>query len=170
MICNILHVTALYNIPKASLAQEGNEMGIFELGDMYDQEDLDIFFTTFASNIPNGTHPTLDSIDGGMAPVTSNEAGGESILDFELAFSLVYPQKINLFQVDDQFIADEFLFELGSWDTFLDAVDGVSFAKTIHVALECLCESCMLTAKYSFCTFQGGDNKTVDPQYVLIVF
>jgi tripeptidyl-peptidase-1 len=125
----MFRITALYNIPNATLAQEGNEIGIFELGDMYDQEDLDIFFTTFASNVPNGTHPAMDSIDGGMAPVPENEAGGESILDFQLAYPLVYPQKIKLFQVDDQFIANEFLYELGSFDTFLDAVDGVSFSR-----------------------------------------
>jgi tripeptidyl-peptidase-1 len=130
MMSNVFRITALYNIPKATLAQEGNEMGIFELADEYDQEDLDIFFTTFAKNIPNGTHPILDSIDGGMAPVAQINGGGESILDFQLAFPLVYPQKINLFQVDDQFFAREFLYELGSFDTFLDAVDGVSFSQS----------------------------------------
>jgi tripeptidyl-peptidase-1 len=110
------------------LAQEGNELGIYEEGDQYDQEDLDLFFRAFASNIPNGTHPILNSIDGGVAPVAPVDAGGESILDLQLAFPLVYPQKINLFQVDDQIIGNEFLPEVGEFDTFLDALDGVSFS------------------------------------------
>lgn len=51
--------------------------------------------------IPKGTGPILNLIDG--APGLSNQASGgyESTLDFELAFPLVYPQGIVLFQTDD---------------------------------------------------------------------
>ncbi|KAF2667833.1 subtilisin-like protein [Microthyrium microscopicum] len=134
-------IKALYNIPNATLAQDTNELGIFEEGDRYDQADLDSFFTHFASNIPTGTHPILNSIDGGKAPVEMNDAGDESILDFQLAFPIVYPQKIKLFQTNDDFVAQNRTLELGSFDTFLDAVDG------------------------SFCTYGGGDNRTLDAQY-----
>jgi tripeptidyl-peptidase-1 len=95
---------------------------------MYDQKDLDLFFTKFASNIPNGTHPILKSIDGGVAP-TPNNAGPESVLDFQLSFPLVYPQNINLFQTDDLIIGNKLIYEIGGFDTFLDAVDGVSPSK-----------------------------------------
>jgi hypothetical protein len=39
----------LYNITAATKAAKGNELGIFEdLGDVYAQEDLDLFFAAFA--------------------------------------------------------------------------------------------------------------------------
>jgi hypothetical protein len=39
----------MYNITKGTKATKGNELGIFEdLGDVYSQEDLDLFFSTFA--------------------------------------------------------------------------------------------------------------------------
>lgn len=41
--------TALYNITAPTLANAGNKMGIFEdIGDVYSQTDLNLFFTTFA--------------------------------------------------------------------------------------------------------------------------
>ena len=120
-------------------AQPGNALGIFESGDYYDQPDLDDFFTTYYPQIPNGTHPTLQSIDGGQAPVDVGRAGGESTLDFELAYPLVYPQEIKLYQTDDQ--NNIYPYRKGFGDTFLDALDA------------------------SFCTYQGGDNKTIDPIY-----
>lgn len=43
----MLTVVAMYNITKGSKATKGNELGIFEsLGDVYTQEDLDLFFST----------------------------------------------------------------------------------------------------------------------------
>lgn len=39
----------MYNITKGDKATPGNELGIFEdLGDVYSQEDLDMFFSTLA--------------------------------------------------------------------------------------------------------------------------
>lgn len=38
----------MYNIPAGNTSTKGNEMGIFEdIGDVYSQQDLDEFFTTF---------------------------------------------------------------------------------------------------------------------------
>ena len=71
-------VKALYDVPAPpDTPQPGNEMGIFECGDVYDQADFNDFFTQFAPNIPNGTHPILQSIDGGAAPEDDNDGGGE---------------------------------------------------------------------------------------------
>lgn len=40
--------TAMYNITDGDKATPGNELGIFEdIGDVYSQEDLNLFFTTF---------------------------------------------------------------------------------------------------------------------------
>lgn len=112
-------IAALYRVPPGSKAHPGNSLGIFEEGDTYAQTgnsrprkcspgkntysvaDLDLFFSNFTPYIPQGTHPILNSIDGGHAPVDVTLAGGESDLDFQLAYPLVYPQTITLYQVDD---------------------------------------------------------------------
>lgn len=40
---------AMYNITKGTTATKGNELGIFEdLGDVYSQDDLNLFFANFA--------------------------------------------------------------------------------------------------------------------------
>ena len=93
-------------------------MGIFEsLGDVYAQEDLDQFFQLAAPEIPQGTGPQLDLINGATAPNSQDEAGGESDLDFQIAYPIIYPQGTVLFQVSDNTQSDIF-------NDFLDAIDG----------------------------------------------
>jgi len=113
-------------VPLPTTAHPGNTLGIFENGDFYAQEDLDLYFTNFTSNIPNGTHPILASIDGGVAPVPVTEAGGESALDLELSFPLLYPQLVTLFQTDDINYSNGNLSVPGIYNDWLDAIDGVS--------------------------------------------
>jgi tripeptidyl-peptidase-1 len=114
----------MYNVTAPTKGVAGNEMGIFEdLGDKYSQKDLDLFFETLAPNIPQGTHPILKSIDGATAPVPSGDDGGESDLDFQVAFPLLYPQKLVLFQTDDDVYEADYEFE-GFLNNFLDAIDG----------------------------------------------
>lgn len=121
-------IRALYNVPlPPKNAQPGNGIGIFEDGDFYSQEDLNLFFANY-TNIPQGTHPTLDSVDGGMAPVPVVEAGGESSLDFEIVFPLVYPEEVVLFQTDDTNYSTGNLSTAGIYNDWLDAIDGVSSA------------------------------------------
>jgi tripeptidyl-peptidase-1 len=85
---------ALYKIPDADPKKSDpkNIMGLYESGDTYAQEDLNLFFAKYAANVPQGTHPTLDSIDGGAAPVAPNSEfnTGESDIDMEIAYSLIY--------------------------------------------------------------------------------
>nr|POF15305.1 aorsin [Quercus suber] len=124
-----------------------NSMGIFEEGDFYAQEDLNSFFTNFTSYIPNGTHPTLDSIDGGYAPIANlADAGGESDLDFELAIPIIYPQTTTLYQTDDLYYAEGGNGSTyGIFNTFFDAIDG------------------------SYCTYSAygetGNDPALDPTY-----
>lgn len=55
------------------------------------------------SEIPNGTHPELFSVDGGQGPTTSLRlAGSEANLDFQMAYGLIWPQDTVLYQVDDE--------------------------------------------------------------------
>lgn len=131
----------LYDIPKGSTKQKGNEIGIFETYDWYDQEDLDLTFAAISPNIPKGSHPFMDSIDGGVAPFIYEgvvQVGIESLLDMSIIMPLVYPQTAVLFQVDDIIAVEN---NAGFGDTFLDALDA------------------------SYCTFEGGDDPNIDPQY-----
>ncbi len=103
-------IRALYGIPKSpeyayGIPRTDNSLGIFEEGDYYSQVDLDLFFANFTPNIPKGTHPLPAFIDGGDAPVGVKDAGGESDLDFQLSYPLIYPQTITLYQTDDEFYA-----------------------------------------------------------------
>lgn len=99
-------------------------MGIFEEADFYNQEDLNLFFQSFALYIPQGTHPTHNFVDGAEAPVLAAEAGIESSIDFDLAYPLLYPQNLVLYQTDDINNSNEDP-RPGSFNTFLDAIDGV---------------------------------------------
>lgn len=93
-----------------------------EIGDFYDQADLNSFWKMFTT-VPSRTGPKLDSVDGGEAPVSQADGGGESLLDFEIAIPLLYPQTTILFQVDD---LHEVETTEGFGNTFLDALDAVS--------------------------------------------
>jgi len=132
-------IRALYGVPRGTTNVTGNALGIFEDQDVYDQTDLDLFYSAFAAFVPNGTAPLLNSIDGGVGPITSGPASGEPLLDFEVAQPLIYPQAIALFQVDDATL--ESTGRPVEFDNLLDALDG------------------------SFCAFAGGDNATVDQAY-----
>jgi len=118
-------IKTLYNITTPTKAAAGNQLGIFEdLGDMYSQTDLNLFFASLAPNIPLGTHPTLDGIDGATAPApTLANAGPESDLDFQISYPIIYPQNSILFQTDDDVYEANYTFQ-GFLNNFLDAIDG----------------------------------------------
>ena len=121
----------LYEVPPAFRANPGNSLGIFEEGDFYAQEDLNLFFRNFTPYIPQGTHPIPAFIDGAEAPVPVQDAGGESDLDFQLAYPLIYPQTTTLYQTDDLFYAtNPNSTSDGGFNTFLDALDGVSSSES----------------------------------------
>lgn len=137
----LLTLLALYGIPMGNSSQAGNEIGIFEDGSYYNQANLDQFFAAIAPYVPQDTHPTLDGIDGGTAPM-AGLPGMESLLDMSIIFPLIYPQQAILYQVDD--LKEVEIIEggnLGFGDTFLDALDA------------------------SYCTFEGGDVPNLDPKY-----
>lgn len=121
-------VAALYKIPKATLKNPNNSMGIFESElQFYTQYDLDSFFTNFTSYIANGTHPVAANIDGGQQSTEDlYQAGGEVSLDLQLAYPIVYPQTITNYQVDDFIVqSDQLDTYTYGFNTFLDALDGV---------------------------------------------
>ncbi|KAH8899002.1 subtilisin-like protein [Thozetella sp. PMI_491] len=120
-------IAALYGIPQGYSAIPGNSMGIYEsLLEFWDQEDLDLFFSNYAPRIPKGTHPIDYLIDGAVAETTNvSEAGGETMLDLDLAYPIVYPQTITIWNEDDLNYQGEADVEyLGGFNTWLDAMDG----------------------------------------------
>jgi len=132
----------MYNITRGDKADPSNKLGIFEEGDFYAAEDLVEFFALFANYIPATTMPVLEGIDGGFAP--GAYAGGESDLDFQISYPLIYPQNSVLFQTDDIFYASGLEGGGGFLNTFLDAIDG------------------------SYCTYSAyGEtgNADIDPKY-----
>ncbi|KGO73973.1 Peptidase S8/S53, subtilisin/kexin/sedolisin [Penicillium italicum] len=124
------YIQQMYNISEGHSVTKGNELGIFEgIGDVYAQEDLNLFFSNLYSKIPHGTHPTLKSVDGGKAPVDLFHAGSESDLDFQISYPIIWPQDSILFQTDDMNYENYYTFS-GFLNTFLDAIDG-SYCSTI---------------------------------------
>jgi tripeptidyl-peptidase-1 len=119
-------VAALYNIPKGYHHDESNSMGIFESElQFYTQKDLDSFFTNYTHYIPNG---------GQQATEDLFEAGGEVNLDLMLAYPIIYPQTITLYQVDDFIVqADQLDTYTYGFNTFLDALDGVGGLSFTHL-------------------------------------
>ncbi|KAJ5565531.1 hypothetical protein N7535_007169 [Penicillium sp. DV-2018c] len=115
---------AMYNISAGHSATKGNELGVFAgIGDVYAQEDLDLYFATLYPKIPIGTHPTLKSVDGGKAPTSIANAGPESDLDLQISYPIIWPQDSILFQSDDMVYENNYSFQ-GFINTFLDAIDG----------------------------------------------
>ena len=115
----------LYQIPKGTKASPNNSLGIFEYGDFYDQEDLDSFYAAYATYIPKGTGPKVNAYNDASAPVSPAGSGIESMLDFCVAYPLVWPQGTTLFQGDDEHYSAS-TDKLGFFQNFLNAVDGVS--------------------------------------------
>jgi tripeptidyl-peptidase-1 len=126
-----------YGIPKGQFNDSKNSYGIVEFAPQtYRQEDLDIFFNTYAPTATNST-PVYLPIDGGyLSPELDSGTIGESNLDLEYAMSLVYPQAVTLYQT-----GDDVLFQPATNNNFLDAIDG------------------------SYCTYDGGDNSDWDAIY-----
>ncbi len=59
---------------------------------------------SFSSDIPQGTYPTEDNVDGATgAGITIDQLGTEAALDIQSSWPLIWPQKVVMFQVDDQY-------------------------------------------------------------------
>ncbi|KAK3357858.1 peptidase S8/S53 domain-containing protein [Lasiosphaeria hispida] len=129
-------IRAQYQIPNNTVAAPGNELGIFaSLNDHYSRANLDTFFTTlYSDTIPNGTYPEQRLINGAIGAVedvpgsNATTNGGESDLDLQAAWPLIYPQRAVIFQTDDQFYETNQTTPdtpyRGFWNTFYDALDG----------------------------------------------
>lgn len=131
----------LYNFGKGNYSAKGNQMGIAEWADYLYYPDLKLFLQNWTSpRIPSDTLPEFISIDGGkMSNKTVADAGEviESALDFQSAYSIIWPQNIRQYQNGDSVNVDS----VGTFNIFLDALDE------------------------SYCTYLGGDQPYIDPAY-----
>jgi tripeptidyl-peptidase I len=95
----------LYKFPAGNSSAADNQMGIGEWADYLYEADLPTYFKNFTSpEIPADTRPEFISIDGGLRAnltTVSQGSGVESALDFQSAYSIIYPQKLRLYQVGD---------------------------------------------------------------------
>ncbi|KAI0120716.1 peptidase S8/S53 domain-containing protein [Xylariales sp. AK1849] len=123
---------ALYGIPANNTALPGNSVGLYESGDTYAQEDSNLFYAKYAPYVPAGTAPIPAFVDGAVAPVPqdSDQNTGESEIDIDIIQSLVYPQTITLYQVDD--INRVYEGQAGFLNTFFDALDGSYCNRTAY--------------------------------------
>jgi tripeptidyl-peptidase-1 len=78
---------ALYQIPPATKATPGNTLGLFEQGDYFAKEDLDLTRALFAPWVPQGVYPIPALIDGAnySVPPYSPLNTGESDIDMDIA-------------------------------------------------------------------------------------
>jgi tripeptidyl-peptidase-1 len=78
-------------------------------------------------NVPILTKPRVEGIDGGFAP--GLVATGESDLDLQISYPIIYPQNSVIFQTDD--LNNSLGLEGGGGflNTFFDAIDG-SYCKS----------------------------------------
>lgn len=79
-------IKALYSIPDASKASKGNSLGLYEQGDYFAKEDLDLFYKNYAPWVPQGTYPIPALIDGAnfSVPIDSSLNTGESDIDIDM--------------------------------------------------------------------------------------
>lgn len=81
-------IKALYSIPEAPQhPHSGNALGLYEQGDYFAKEDLDLYWKNINPAVPVGTYPTPNLIDGAnySVPAYSPWNGGESDIDIEMS-------------------------------------------------------------------------------------
>ena len=93
-------LNALYDIPQSTPFIASNTYGVFEFNGSYIQSDMDKYFQQIARDIPVGTAAKNIFVNG--APFDTNMSSNpgvseESNLDFQLAWPLIYPQNISLY-------------------------------------------------------------------------
>lgn len=117
-------IRAMYKIPLATKSNAENSLGMFQEDNYFHAEDLDLFFENQTTNIPLGTRPLEAMIANSDEDGSSSKFGLESALDLQVAYPIVYPQTITIYQTNDHM--DDQNSSRGFLDSFLNAIDGVS--------------------------------------------
>jgi tripeptidyl-peptidase-1 len=119
-------IRAMYKIPLATKSHPQNSLGMFQEDNYFHTEDLDLFFENQTTNIPLGTRPLEAMIANadGDGDGSSSKFGLESALDLQVAYPIIYPQTITIYQTNDHLNARNS--SHGFLDSFLNAIDKVS--------------------------------------------
>lgn len=109
-----------------------NSFGTYQLGQYFEQADLDLFYNEFfSSRIPRGYGPNFASIDGGLRYEQledwSGNGGTEVSLDLQATIPLYYPGNVTNIQVDDEYYGQDR--DPALLTPLLDAIDG-SYCKS----------------------------------------
>jgi hypothetical protein len=87
----------MYQIPSEIKNHTGNQFVIYSEGPTYVQDDMDIFFKNVATEIPVGTMPNNEYLNGAKLSTKLESAlNEEADLDFQIAWPLVYPYNLTL--------------------------------------------------------------------------
>ncbi|OAA53349.1 Peptidase S8/S53, subtilisin/kexin/sedolisin [Cordyceps fumosorosea ARSEF 2679] len=108
----------MYKIPLENKPEYVNSLGIWETEDTFDQEDIDLFIAKYATNVPKGTKPSLALINGATAPVRQQDGGEESLLDLDIAYPIIQPQNVVIFQ--NKPLRDNFSQFFADWASAVD--------------------------------------------------
>ena len=118
-------IRALYSIPeKGATPFPGNEIGLIheDIGPIRSWNASNLrSFLEHLTDIPPNTQPNTIGLQGG-ATGPSKDANGDYDLDLALALSIVYPQKVNIYEVNDTSILSSHYDPFYSW---LDPFDKV---------------------------------------------
>lgn len=58
--------------------------------------------------------PEVNAVDGAVGAAPQNVSGGEAMLDLDIAYALIYPQKINYIPVDDEYYQTNYYYDVGA--------------------------------------------------------
>lgn len=152
-------IRAMYKIPVATKSHPENSLGMFQEDNYFHSKDLDLFFENQTTNIPRGTRPLVAMIANTEGDGSSSKFGLESALDLQVAYPIVYPQTITIYQTNDHMVSQNL--SQGFLDAFLNAIDGVSsvrlnlFHHQILIITQSYCTNCA--------SEQCGNGKRTDP-------
>ncbi|KAF2163195.1 hypothetical protein M409DRAFT_37314, partial [Zasmidium cellare ATCC 36951] len=150
-------IRALYDVPFPRETVKSGVIGIYEADRLssYSQEDLNLYFQQFAPYVPQGTEPTVVSVNGGVAPVPqdSQRNSGEADIDLDMVIDVTYYQVAIPPDAPSTAISSSF-------DTFLFAVDG-SYCDVNASAAGFQCGGAPLA---SIVSFSYGESEVGDGQ------
>jgi tripeptidyl-peptidase I len=81
-------IKALYSIPDATKAIEGNSLGLYQQGSYFSESDVSLYYSKYATYVPQGTFPINATIDGASysVPASSELNSGEANIDIEMTW------------------------------------------------------------------------------------
>ena len=89
-------IRALYGLPTpTNKPNPDNALGLYEQGDYFAKSDLDLYWKNINTEVPEGTYPKPQLIDGAnySVPASSSLNKGESNIDIEMAYVSLFIMK-----------------------------------------------------------------------------